>query len=74
MAFHVTFNNSTVIPWWSGLLVEETGVPGENYRHISRNCSNFLEDNDICFYLSIDINSTYDYTVAINGRFNRCFN
>jgi hypothetical protein len=41
------------------------------YFHINcPNCFNFLEDNDICFYLSIDINSTYDYTVAINGRFN----
>ena len=24
------FNNISVISWWSVLLVEETGVPGEN--------------------------------------------
>jgi hypothetical protein len=27
MVFNVTFNNISVISWWSVLLVEETGVP-----------------------------------------------
>jgi hypothetical protein len=27
--FNTTFNNIPVISWWSVLLVEETGVPGE---------------------------------------------
>jgi hypothetical protein len=31
MVFNATFNNISVISWWSVLLVEETGVPGENY-------------------------------------------
>ena len=31
MVFNATFNNISVILWWSVLLVEETGVPGENY-------------------------------------------
>jgi hypothetical protein len=30
--FNVTFNIISVILWWSVLLVEETGVPGENNR------------------------------------------
>jgi len=30
MVFNATFNNISVISWWSVLLVEETGVPGEN--------------------------------------------
>ena len=30
MVFNATFNNISVISWWSALLVEETGVPGEN--------------------------------------------
>jgi len=30
MAFYLTFNNISVISWRSVLLVEETGVPGEN--------------------------------------------
>ena len=29
--FNVTFNNISVILWPSVLLVEETGVPGENH-------------------------------------------
>ena len=30
--FNATFNNISVILWQSALLVEETGVPGKNYR------------------------------------------
>jgi len=32
MVFNSTFNNISAIKWRSVLLVEETGVPGENYR------------------------------------------
>ena len=33
VVFNATFNNSSVISWWSALLVEETvGVPDENHR------------------------------------------
>ena len=32
MVFNATFNNISVISWRSVLLVEETGVPGENDR------------------------------------------
>jgi hypothetical protein len=32
VVFNATFNNISVISWQSVLLVEETGVPGENYR------------------------------------------
>ena len=31
MLFNSTFNNISVISWWLVLLVEETGVPGENH-------------------------------------------
>ena len=31
MVFNVTFNNISVISWWSVLLVGEIGVPGENH-------------------------------------------
>jgi hypothetical protein len=33
MLFNATFNNISVILWQSVLLVEETGVPGENRRY-----------------------------------------
>jgi hypothetical protein len=32
MVSNATFNNISVISWQSGLLVEETIVPGENQR------------------------------------------
>ena len=43
MVFNATFNNISVISWESVLLVEETGLPGENrqpvasHRHSSHN-------------------------------------
>jgi len=32
MVFNATFNNISVISWRSVLLLEETGVPGENHK------------------------------------------
>ena len=32
MVFNATFNTISVIPWRSVLLVEETGVAGENHQ------------------------------------------
>jgi hypothetical protein len=32
LVLNVTFNNISVISWRSVLLVEETGVPGENHQ------------------------------------------
>jgi len=31
MVFNATFNNISVILWWSVLLEKETGVPDENH-------------------------------------------
>ena len=36
MVFNATFNTISVISWRSVLLVEETGVPGENHRTATR--------------------------------------
>ena len=35
MVFNDTFNNISVTSWQSVLLVEETGVPGENHRPVA---------------------------------------
>jgi hypothetical protein len=35
MVLNATFNNISVISWWSVLLVEETRVPGENNRPVA---------------------------------------
>ena len=32
MVFSATFNNSSVISWWSVFLMAENGGPGENHR------------------------------------------
>ena len=34
MVFNSTINNISVISWQSVLLMEETGVPGENHKAI----------------------------------------
>jgi hypothetical protein len=34
MVFNVTFNNISIISWWSVFLVEETEVPGENHQPV----------------------------------------
>jgi hypothetical protein len=35
VVFNATFNNISIIPWRSVLLVEETEVPGENHRPVA---------------------------------------
>ena len=35
IVLNATFNNISVISWWSVLLMEETGIPGE--KHLSSN-------------------------------------
>jgi len=35
MVFNATFNNMSVISWWSVLLVGETAVPGGKHRPVA---------------------------------------
>jgi hypothetical protein len=35
MVFNATFNNISVISWWSVLLVEETRIPWEHHRSVA---------------------------------------
>ena len=37
MVFNATFNNISVISWWSVLLMEETGIPRENHPPVASN-------------------------------------
>jgi hypothetical protein len=37
MVFNATFNNISAVSWWSVLLLEETGGPGEKHRHVASN-------------------------------------
>ena len=51
MVFNATFNNISVITWRSVLLVEDTGVPGENHRPATRHWQTEFKD----IYLSSGI-------------------
>jgi hypothetical protein len=42
MVFNTTLNNISVISWRSVLLVEETGVPGENHRTVCKSLRYFF--------------------------------
>jgi len=42
MVFNATFNNILVISWWTVLLVEETGVPGENHTPAANHWQSFI--------------------------------
>ena len=35
MVFSGTFNNISIISWWSVLLVDETAIPGEYHRPVA---------------------------------------
>ena len=35
MVFNATFSNILIISWRSDILVEETGIPGENHRPVA---------------------------------------
>ena len=39
MVFNATFNNNSVISWWSVLLAEEAGEHGENHRPVASHCT-----------------------------------
>ena len=46
MVFNATFNTISVISWRSVLLVEETGIPGENHRPAASHWQ-LLSHNDV---------------------------
>jgi len=41
MVFDATFNNISIISWWSVLLMDETGGPGKNHRPVASHCQTF---------------------------------
>jgi hypothetical protein len=48
MVFNATSNNISVISWRSILLVEETGVPGENHQPVASNWQTISKLKFIC--------------------------
>jgi hypothetical protein len=65
MEFNATFNNISVIPWRSNLLVEETGTPEKKPTDLSQVTDKLYNINELCCL-------TYILCVAnIICRFNR---
>jgi hypothetical protein len=52
MVFNATFNNNSVIAWWSVLLVEKTGGPGENHRPVASHWQTLSHKNVMLYTLS----------------------
>jgi hypothetical protein len=48
MVYNTTFNNISVLSWRSVLLVEETGVTGENHQPVASNLQT-LSHNDMLY-------------------------
>jgi len=48
MVFNVTFNNISAISWQSVLLMEETGVPGENHRPVASHWQTLSQNVESC--------------------------
>ena len=44
MVLNATFNNISVVSWWSVLLVEETGGPLENHRPVTSHWQTLLDN------------------------------
>jgi hypothetical protein len=55
LVFNTTFNIISVISWRSVLLVEETGVPGENHRPVVYVIINISCDKYACVILNCTI-------------------
>jgi hypothetical protein len=64
MVFNATFNNISDISWRSVLLVEETGVPGENHRPVASHWQTLL----------LKVNSQYTVLKINNIKNNKIHN
>ena len=73
MVINATFNNISVISWRTVLLVEETGVPGENHRRVTSNWQ-ALSHNVVSSTLSNGIRTIVvidtDCTVSYKSNYN----
>ena len=47
MVINATFNNISILSWQSILLMEETGVPRENYQHAASHSETLSHKDDV---------------------------
>jgi hypothetical protein len=62
MVFNATFNNISVIAWWSVLLVEETRGPGENHWPVASHWQTLSHKNVMLYTLS---RSRFELTTSV---------
>ena len=75
MVFNTTSSNISVISWWSALLVEETGVHGEN-RSLATSHWQTLSHSHDCVKYSIkfaSLNRKKIFLNAIRASLSKCF-
>jgi len=71
MVFNVTFNNFSVISWRSVLLVDETGVPGENHRPIASHWQTWSWDSRFIIYVFFSYMTEQNLCPNVIGRGSR---
>jgi hypothetical protein len=73
MVFNATFNNISVISWRSVLLVEETGVPGENHRPLASHWQTLSHNEYISPWTGSDLTTLVvigtDYTGSCKSNY-----
>ena len=63
MGLNATFNNISVLSWRPVLLMEETGVPGENYRYVASHCQTL--SHNVLIQFSIVLHSCIKNVVVV---------
>ena len=60
MVFNATFNNISVISWQSVLLVEETGVSGENHQPATSHWQtlSYVQASTLTFFFNLSLRTT----------------
>ena len=60
VVFNVTFSNISLTSWQSVLLVEETGIPGENHRSDASHCQAY---NKMQYRVHLDMSGIQSHNV-----------